>query len=74
MDGPEELAAAQVLLQGELGSDVAAVLDHAHPCLVLAKVERPRHRRHDVADVLEVFPPHAPGAVHQEDQVGDGAD
>lgn len=70
----EQVSSPGVAGEGELGAGVRAVLDHGHPGLVLADVEGPGQRGDEAADVLEVLPPHAPGTIHQENQVCDCTD
>jgi len=60
-------------LEGELRPGVAAELDHAHPGPVRPDVKGAGRRRDEAADVFEVGPADAPGAVHQEHHVGHGA-
>lgn len=74
VDGFEKLSSFGVAVEGELSAGVCAVLDHGHPGLVLSDVEGTSQGTDEAADVLEVFPANAPGAIHQEDQVCYGTD
>lgn len=62
----EQISSPGVTGEGELRAGVCAVLNYGHPGLVLADVEGPGQRGDEAADVLEVFSPHTPGTVHQE--------
>ncbi|TNN39138.1 hypothetical protein EYF80_050702 [Liparis tanakae] len=72
-DGGEQLRAAQMPLEEELRPGVAAELDHAHPGPVRPDLKGAGRRGDEAADVFEVGPADAPGAVHQEHHVGHGA-
>lgn len=73
-DGPQQRRSRQVLVQVEFSSGVAAVLNHTHSGFVFTYLKRTGHRRDKVADVFEVWPAHAPGAVHKEHHVCNGTD
>lgn len=66
VDGLEQISSSGVTGEGELRAGVCAVLNHGHPGLILADVEGAGQRGDEASDVLEVFSPHTPGAVHQE--------
>lgn len=70
----EQVSSPGVAAEGELCASVCAILDHAHPSLVLADVEGTCHGANEASDVLEVLPANTPGAIHQEHQVCDGTD
>lgn len=61
-------------VQVELCASAVAVLDHAHPGFVLSDLKGAGRRRDEAADVFEVCPADAPGTVHQEHHVSDGAE
>lgn len=69
VDGLKQISSSGVLSEGELCPGVRAVLDHCHTGLVLANVEGTSQGGDEAADVFEVFPAHAPRAVHKESQI-----
>lgn len=60
VDGLKQLSSLGVTGQGELCAGVCAVLNHAHPGLVLANVKSPSQGCDEAADVLKVLSAHAP--------------
>lgn len=66
VDGLEQISSSVVTSEGELCAGVWTVLNHGHPGLVLVNVEGPSQGADETANVLKVFSPHTPWAVHQE--------
>lgn len=69
-NGAEQSWAAQVGVQAELHTSVAAILDHAHSGFVLANLKSACCCRDETADVFEIGSTHAPRTVHQEQHIG----
>lgn len=63
-----------MLVQFEFSSRVTAVLNHPHPGFNFTYLKGTGHCRDKVADVFEVCPAHAPGAVHKEHYICNGTD
>lgn len=72
-DGPQKRRSGLVFVQVELSPGVITVLDHAYPGFFLADMKGAGSRRDEGAYVFEVWPAHAPGAVHQEHHIADDA-